>query len=203
MSKNEKKKENRLEKPTLFCRTWKTWIYTLFWLIGFTLLFWLNFTLDDVAFELDYFLMYGLKDFRIELLYTAVAFWFWFRSCFKFFNLIKFTYLSAQHEVDVVENGGSKRLYEAVEGTGKTLNLANDLLLLACDQDYKMRLKYYLKYPFREELKDDPDFNVLKDSFEYFEKDLEHIPHLMANFYFEYNNQKAYPFSIDYTYFLS
>jgi len=191
-------KENRLYKPSLFRRVWKIWAYNTFWSIIFFTLFWANYTIEELCWELDWFFLYGFEDFRIELLYIGVTFWFMFRQFMKDCNLIKFTYLTAKHDEEIIKKGGYKRIYEGPEGNGKTLNAANDLLYLACDQDYEMRLRYYLKCPFADELKDDVDFKILKESYEFYEANPDKIPHLMANFKLKYKNREQYTFYKDY-----
>ena len=89
-------------------------------------------------------------------------------------------------------------MYEGTEGVGKTLNTAYETLFLATAKDRAMRLAYYLKCPYSSMLKDDTDFKVLKESFQYFERDKEHIPHLMANFDIIFEGKKQYPFSMEY-----
>lgn len=196
--RKKKKKHYVLKKPSLLRRVWKVWVYNIFWLALFTWLFWGNYSIDELCEQLDLFLssllLYVRKDFFVMLL----AFWFWFRQVFKVANLIKYTILTSKHDKDVIENGGSKRCYEAVEGTGKTLNVANDVLLLACDQQKKHDVKYYLLCPFEEELGNNDDFKAIKSSYEYFEVNKKFIPHLMANFPLEYKGRNAFQFEMAY-----
>lgn len=198
MCRKQKKKDNSLKRPSLFKRLWKVWVYNLIWTAVFFSLFLCFYTLDDVAFELDWFMMYGLTKLRWQLITTSVTFWFFFRQIFKDLNLIKFSYLTSKHDVDVVKRGGCKRMYEGEEGLGKTINTAFDTLLVACQKDRAMRLAYYLKYPYAEELQNDVDFKVLKNSFDYFEERGEYLPHVMANFEIIYQGRKNYPFSMEY-----
>ena len=194
----KKAKDNTLLKPSLLRRVWKIWLYNIFWTGVFFGIFWGFFNLDSLAFELDYFLMWGFQKIRYQLILICLSFWFMFRQFFKVLNLIKFTYLTGKHDEEVVKYGGCKRMYEGDEGVGKTLNTANELLYLACAKDRAMRLSYYLKCPYSTMLASDPDFKVLKESFEYFERDKTHIPHLMASFEIIYQGKKNYPFSMEY-----
>lgn len=196
--KKEKTKDNSLSKPTLFRRVWKVWLYNIIFTALFFWLFLGNYTIDDVAFELDYYFMYGFSDLRWQLFTVIIAFWFFFRQIFKLLNLVKFTVLTARHDNEVVEHGGHKRMYEGEEGLGKTINTANDTLLIACENDRSLRLAYYLKYPYSAALQNDPDFKILRESFEYFEKNGHYLPHVMANFKIIYEGRKNYPFSMEY-----
>jgi hypothetical protein len=103
-----------------------------------------------------------------------------------------------QHDKDIVEKGGFKRMYEGAEGLGKTMNTANETLFIACDKDRDLRLRYFLDYPFRETLKDNVDYKVLEESFEFYENHPDKIPHLMANFKVGYDGKREYPFTMDY-----
>lgn len=190
-------KDNALKKPTLLRRVWKVWAYNIFWTIILYSAFKALYTIDDVCYELDLFLMYG-DLFRKDLICSVGLFWMCFRQFFKNLNLIRFTYLTSKHDKEIIEKGGAKRMYEGVEGSGKTLNTANETLYLACEKDREMRLKYYLQYPFREQLSNDIDFNVLQDSFNFYEDNPEKIPHLMSNFKMTYQGRENYPFSMQY-----
>ena len=197
--KKKKDKPYVLAAPSLFRRVWKVWLYNL---IVSTVIFtiWFKFfDLDAVAYELDSYFFMGFATFiRPKFWLTVVVAYQTLRQIFKVINLIRFTRLTAQHDEDVVKTGGSKRLYEGVEGVGKTLNTANEILFIAAAKDRAMRLRYYLDHPYAEELREDPDFKVLKESFEYFEKNNTNIPHLMANFKIIYEGRENYPFSMEY-----
>lgn len=194
------KKEYSLKKPSLLKRVWKVWLYNIILSAIFFHLFWGFFTIKQLCWELDYFLMEteSIFDIRKELIAICIAFWFMFRQTMKDINLIKFTYLTSKHDKEIVDQGGYKRIYEGPEGSCKTLNVANDTLFLACDQDRKFRLNYYLKYPFREALKDDIDFKVMQASYDYYEAHSDKIPHLMANFKLKYDNREQYDFDMAY-----
>ena len=194
----KKEKENSLKKPSLLRRVWKVWLYNAFWSIVFFGLFFGLFSIDVLAFELDYFMMYGMAKLRYNLIFVCLSFWFMFRQFFKIMNLIKFTYLTAQHDKEIIEKGGAKRLYDGEEGVGKTINTAFDTLMIGASKDRAMRLEYYLKHPYSSMLKNDVDFKVLKESFEYFQDHKDRIPHVMADFDIIYNKQKNYPFSMEY-----
>ena len=196
--RKKKVKSNRLKAPSTFRRVWKVCAYNIFWSFVFFYIFFKYYSLDAVAYELDYFMFYGFKDLRIELFSTCIAFWFAFRQFFKDCNLIRFTHRMRSDEKKIIESGGYKRMYEGAEGLGKTLNTAYETLLIACVNDADMRFRYFLDYPYREELKDDEDFKVLESSFNYFESHPDKIPHLMANFYIEYDGKREYPFTMDY-----
>ena len=196
----KKEKSKRLKKPSILRRVWKVWLYNIIWTALFFWLFWGFYTLDDLCYELDYFLMEVevITDIRKELIAICLAFWFMFRQFMKDLNLIKYTYKAYKHDKEVVKIGGHKRIYEGPEGNGKTINVANDALLLACDADRRMRLQYYLKYPYKEQLKNDPDYKALVQSFNFYESNPDKIPHLMSNFKFKYKNRENYSFDMDY-----
>ena len=158
--------------------------------------FHLFYTIDDVCYELDYLLMYMIP--RAESLFCLFLAYLYIRMFFKLCNLIRFTYLTAKHDREIIEKGGAKRMYEGAEGTGKTLNTANEILFIAAEKDRELRLKYYLDYPFKEILKDDVDFKVLEESFNYYDSNSRYIPHLMSNFHVEYEGRENYPFDMDY-----
>lgn len=196
--KKEKINLIKLEKPSAFKRLWKLYLYNIivstvvyFGFFGF-------WTLDDVAFELDWFFFYTVFDFRWQLIPCVLSFVLMVRQSFKLINLFYYTHLMLKHDVEVVVDGGYKRVYDGKEGIGKTLNMTYNGLLIACDKDESMRLRYFLQYPFREQLKDDTDFKVLKESFEYYQNNPKKIPHFMANFEVEYNGQKQYEFDMGY-----
>ncbi len=181
-----------LQRPSLYKRVWKIWLYnTICTVLTFSLFFGF-FTLYDVAYELDYFLLYGFTAFRIKFVLCGLTFYLVIRQFFKDCNLIKFTYLTHVHDAEIIEKGGYKRTYEGDEGTGKTMALGYDTLFLACHKDAEMRFKYYLCCPFKEELANDADFNVLKTSYDLYNSHTDKIPHLMANFSMEYDGRKQY-----------
>ena len=189
-------KSKRIKPPSLWRSTQKTWYYTLFWtVVFFEIFFWL-YGIEELCYQLDGFSYVGL--YAVNKHFISVIFfgWFTFRQFFKTLNLIKYTRLAGTYRQEVMD-GGFKRLYIADEGVGKTLNVANDTLLIGFAKDRAMRLDYYLKNPFAEELQDDPDFKVLKESFDYFARN-EHLPHIMANFKLVYEGKKAFPFSMEY-----
>lgn len=190
------KKENKLNKPSLFRRVWKIWVYNFIWTAVFFGIFLGFYSIDVLCYELDWFLMFGFSEIRLSLIGVIVSFWFFFRQIFKDCNLIKFTYLTAKHD-DEILSFGYKRSYEGTEGTGKTLNTANDTLFVGCQKDYNMRLSYYKKYPFRSELEKNVDFRVLEDCYNYFQEN-EMLPHVMTNFKFVYLGKKSYPFRMEY-----
>lgn len=189
--------DNALETPSVFRSTWKTLAYSLIWTAIFFPLFLCFYTIDDVAYELDYFTMYGFSRLG-PLLLISTAFWFFLRQSAKDLNFIRFYWGSCLHAENVVKQGGYKRAIDGDEGTGKTLNNAYDTLLIGAAKDRAMRLAYYLKAPYSDELRDDVDFNVLRESFEYFERNGLNIPHVMANFEIIYKGKKNYPFSMEY-----
>lgn len=175
------------------------YIYNAIFTALFFWLFWGNFTIDDLAYEIDYFTLWGFADFRINLVWVCTTFFFMFRQFFKDCNLIRFTFLMRKHDKEVTESGGNKRLYDGVEGSGKTMTNANDTLFIACKKDVAMRLAYYLKYPYKEQLKDDLDYKVLCESFNFYgERSDEYIPHLMSDFDITYKGRKNYQWSMDF-----
>ena len=199
MAKRAKKpKPYVLTPPSLFRRVWKIWGYNTICAAFCFGLFFSFFTIDDLAWEIDYFLMWTFFDLRPEFIACTVLFWFAFRQFFKILNLIIFTYKTHKHDSEILDVGGYKRMYEGTEGMGKTLNLANDVLFLAAEKERKMHLEYYLKLPFADELKDDVDFKVLTENFEFYKQHVAFIPHLMANFKIGYQGRREYPFNIDY-----
>lgn len=188
-----------LAYPSVFGRVWRLYVYNAVFTALFFWAFWGNFTLDDLAYELDYFTLYGFAGFRLNFIAVLVAFFFMLRQFFKDCNLIKYTILMRQHDKDIIEHGGNKRLYDGVEGSGKTMTNANDTLFIACKKDVAMRLAYYLKYPYKEELKNDPDYKVLCESFNFYKDHSDkYIPHLMADFDIEYKGRKNYRWSMDF-----
>ena len=197
--KAKKQKYRKLAYPSVFGRIWRLLVYNAiataitFWL------FWGNYTIDDLAAEIDYFTLWGFQDFRYELIFVCISFFLMFRQFFKDCNLLRFTILMVAHDREVTEKGGNKRLYDGVEGSGKTMTNANDTLFIACKKDVAMRLAYYLKYPFKEELKEDKDYKVLCESFNFYrEHDEEYIPHLMSDFDIRYKGRKNYQWSMDF-----
>lgn len=200
-----KQKSTELLYPSLLRRCYKIWVYDLFWLGLFSFIFLRFYTIDRVCYELDYFLMYGVEltphglKKLADLILPCLSFWYFFRSIMKTINLIRFTVLTSKHDKEITDEGGFKRLYDGPEGNGKTLNTANDLVFLACKKDRDMRLRYFLKCPFAEELKEDKDFAALKRSYEFYEKNADMFaPHLMANFKIIVRGRKNYPFSMEY-----
>ena len=198
--KKEKLKTYKpLNYPSVFGRVWRLYVYNAVFTVLFFWLFWGNFTIDDLAFELDYFTLWGFTGFRMNLIYVSISFFFMMRQFFKDCNLIKFTILMHSHDKEVIEKGGNKRLYDGVEGSGKTMTNANDTLFIACKKDVAMRLAYYLKYPYKDELKDDKDYKVLCESFNFYsERSGEYLPHLMADFDIVYKGRKNYKWSMDF-----
>lgn len=177
------------------------------WTIGYNViltamlfpLFFTLYTLDDVARHLDNFTMFGLRVLSLDFFLCVSLFWFSFRQFFKDINFFRFYFLSGKHKEEVIKRG-AKTSYEGNEGTGKTLNVANDTLLHAEEKDRTMRLEYYKKLPFREKLiaEGDIDFKVLEESFLYYERNKQNIPHYMSNFIVVYDGKKNYPFSMEY-----
>ena len=188
-----------MRAPTLFKRASYTIVYNII-VAGIVFpLFFLNFTLDDVAWHLDNLTMTGLFALTPEFFACIFSFWLAFRQFFKEVNLFRFLFKSKDH-IDSIEKRGAKTSYEGSEGTGKTLNVANDTLLLASEKDRKMRLEYIKKLPFRDKLiaEGDIDFKVLEESFLYYERNKNQIPHFMSNFTVVYDGKKNYPFSMEY-----
>ena len=134
----------------------------------------------------------------IEYACIILAFWMWFRSLMRTINVGRRTYDSIKHEKEVIDNPTAKRAYEGVEGTGKTLNTANDVLMLAAEADRALRLRYYLMCPFSDKLKDDPDFKVVKESVEYYDAHSDKLPHVMLNFKMKYEGREQYDFDMAY-----
>ncbi len=200
MRKKDKKNEYKpLVYPSVFGRVWRLYIYNSFFTALFFWAFWGNFTLDDLAFEIDYFTLWGFTEFRFNLIFVLITFFFMLRQFFKDCNLIKYTILMRQHDKDIIEHGGNKRLYDGVEGSGKTMTNANDTLFIACKKDVAMRLTYYLKYPHKEDLKDDKDYKVLCESFNFYKEHSDkYIPHLMSDFDIVYKGRKNYQWSMDF-----
>ena len=88
----EKNTDNALYAPSLYSRVWKIWLYNTIWTAVFFGLFWGLYGLDALAFELDYFMMWGFAKPRLQIVPVGLSFWFMFRQFFKVLNLIKFTY---------------------------------------------------------------------------------------------------------------
>ncbi len=195
-----KKKEKgiKLKKPSLVARVWKTWLYNVIVSVIVFYSFFGFFTIEELAYELDYFTLYWNVDLRWQAIYAGVTFVLCFRQFFKFLNLIKFTRLSAKRDVEVVDRKEYKRLIDGVEGAGKTLTVINDSLLVAVHNNELMRLQYYLKYPFREALKNDVDFNVLEHTFEFYERNTDKIPNFMASCNVKYDDRTQYNFDVKY-----
>ena len=198
MRKKKKDCSYILTPPSLFRRVWKIWGYNAITSIISFGLFFGFYTIDDLAWEIDYFLKWTFFDLRPQFIIVLTLFWFAFRQFFKLLNLIYLTWKTHAHDKEIIDVGGYKRMYEGPEGMGKTLNLANDLLFLACEKEQKMTLQYFLKYPFREALKDDPDYKVLTEAYDFYKQNEAYIPHLMANFKMGYDGRREYPFNKDY-----
>ena len=197
MKKRKKKQKSVIVAPSLFERTSYTIGYNVILTLILIPTFFRLYTLDDVAYYLDLFTMLGLGALSFDFLLCLALFWFSFRQFFKDVNLIRFLWKSRYHILEVRERG-AKVSYEGPEGTGKTLNVANDTLIIADEKDRKMRLEYYKKLPFRDKLltEGDVDFKVLEDSFNYYEENEYYLPHVMANFSLVYRGRKNYPFDM-------
>lgn len=194
----KKKKTDELVFPSVWERIKPTVIYNAILSAIWFPLFLVFYNLDTVAYELDYFLMYGIYAFRWQLLTTVLCFYMFVRQIFKDINLIIYAIRAARHDDDVIMLGGHKRLFDGIEGVGKTLNATNDAILLACDKDEKMRFEYYLKKPYSDKLKDDKHYKVLCDSYEYYKANPDKIGHLMANYKIEYDGRENFPFDMGY-----
>jgi len=192
--KQNKRQKGALYAPSMLRRTYKTWLYNLGWLALFSALFFGLYSIDKLCLELDRFTMLGDLSHVHELVIMLALFWFWLRSFFRTINVLRRTINSVQHENDVIENPVAKRAYEGIEGTGKTINTANDVLLLASEEDRKLRLRYFLMCPFAEKLKDDLDFKAVKESYEYYKAHPDKIPHLMLNFKMKYKGREQYDY---------
>lgn len=202
MKKKEKIKKvkyNHVDFPSVWGRVWRLVVYNAVATAATFWLFWGNYTLDDVAYELDYFTLWGFTAFRPQIFLVCITFFLMLRQFFKDCNLLRFTLAMIKHDNEVTETGGNKRLYDGVEGSGKTMTNANDTLFIACSKDVAMRLAYYLKYPYKEALKDDKDYKVLCESFNFYrDHDEELVPHLMADFDIKYKGRKNYEWSMDF-----
>ena len=192
------KTKNVLKYPSLWRRVQPTVIYNVVLSAIFFPLYLTFYNLDIVAFELDYFLMYGFESFRFNLLGALFCFGFFLRQICKDLNLIIFTIRAIKHDEDVIAFGGHKRLFDGIEGIGKTLNLTNDAVLLACDKDEKLRFEYYLKKPFEKKLKNDKYYKTLCDSYEFYKAHPDKISNLMANYKIQYDGKESFKFDIDY-----
>ena len=188
-----------MEAPSLLKKTSYTLIYNVILSAILFTVFSLFYTLDDVAWHLDNLTMSGLFALTPDFFFCVFSFWFAFRQVFKDINFFRFFFKSKKHEENVTKRG-AKTSYEGPEGTGKTLNVANDTLLHASEKDRKMRLEYIKKLPFRDKLiaEGDIDFKVLEESFLYYERNKNQIPHFMSNFTVVYDGKKNYPFSMEY-----
>lgn len=193
----QKQQDSRLIAPSLLRTNWKVALYNLMGLTISSLLFFGNYSIDDLCFELDVFLGYGFVR-PVELILVCVAFYFFFYSFMRCCNVIRYARRHKEHIKDITSNPTAKRGYEGVEGTGKTINTANDCLYLAAEEDEALRLRYFLKCPYAEELKDDPDFKAIKASYEYYNAHPKKIPHLMLNFRMKYKGREQYHFDMDY-----
>ncbi|MBR0190295.1 MAG: hypothetical protein IJQ23_07945 [Clostridia bacterium] len=191
-------KNTSLKYPSIWRRIQPTVIYNVILSAIFFPLYLVFYNLDIVAFELDYFLMYGFESFRLNLLGALFCFFFFLRQVCKDLNLIIFTIRAIKHDEDVILFGGHKRLFDGIEGIGKTLNSTNDAVLLACDKDEKLRFEYYLKKPFEKKLKDDKHYKVLCDSYKFYKDHPDKISHLMANYKIQYDGKESFKFDIDY-----
>lgn len=197
--KKRKHLNDRLYAPSMWERTQKTWYYNLFWLILFSWLFYANYTIDELCLELDRFTLgESESEHYIKLATICMLFWYWVRSVMRTLNVLRRTIHSTQHEYEVISNPTAKRAYEGVEGTGKTINTANDVLLLSAEEDRKLRLRYYLMCPFAEKLKDDADFKAVKESYYFYKNNPDKLPHLMLNFKMKYKGREQYDFDMDY-----
>lgn len=198
LKKKNKQELITLEKPTIFRRLWKLYLYNI---IVSAIVFYAFFgfwTLDDVAFELDYFMFYLFVDLRYQVFIAVLSFWLMFRQIFKLLNLIKYRRIMILSDVAVVVKKSYKRTRDGEEGAGKTLLQTHDSILVACDKNEKMNFEYFLKYPFREELKDDKNFKVLQESFEFYQKNPNKMPNYMANYDVEFDGKKQYDFDMGY-----
>lgn len=188
-----------MNAPTLLKKTSYTLSYSLIISAIVFTIYLTNFTLDDVAWHLDNLTMNGIFALTPDFFFCVFSFWFAFRQIFKDLNVLRFYLKAKKHEEEVIARG-AKSSYEGAEGTGKTLNVANDTLLHAVEKDRKMRLEYIMKLPFRDKLlaEGDLDFKVLEESFFYYEKNKNNIPHFMSNFTVVFDGKKNYPFSMEY-----
>ena len=202
MSIKEKKikKDKPLQAPSLWHITKKTWIYNTFWGVLFIGLFFAFWTIDDVAFELDWFLMYGLEQLRWQLFVVSIQAYLALRSFFKLCNCIRFTYLAKKHIDDVTDSSGYKKCYEGTEGTGKTFNATNDAFYMSFNAADALQFKYFLKKPFSAELeaKNDVDWQAVKQSYQFYENNKDKIPNLSATYAIEYEGRKNYDFDVAY-----
>ena len=196
----KKKSSNtwELKFPGVWARCKPTIIYNVILSVIWLPLFPVLYTLDDVAFELDYFFMYGFIYPRWQIFPVITTAFMFFRQIFKDLNVIRDCIKARNHDNDVIMFGGHKRMFDGLEGVGKTLNATNDAVLLACDKDEKMRFEYYLNLPFASELADDKHFNALRESYLWYKKSPDKIPHLMANYKIEYDGKENYPFDMAY-----
>ena len=192
------KKTDELKFPSIWKRIQPTVIYNAILSAIWIPLFPIFYDLDTVAFELDYFLMYGVEDLRWQLFAVLLCFFFFLRQIVKDINLLIFTIRAKNHDDDVIMFGGHKRVFDGIEGVGKTLNATNDAVILACDKDEKMRFEYYLNKPFEEELKGDIHYKVLCDSYEYYKAHPDKIGHLMSNYKIEYDGKENFLFDMAY-----
>ena len=197
MAKN-KKPADELKFPSVWRRVRPTVIYNVIISAIVLPLFPLFYTIDDLAYELDYFMMYGLIAPRWQLVTCVLSGYLFVRQFFKDVNLLLFIIASKKHDEDVIAFGGHKRVFDGIEGVGKTLNATNDAVILACDKDEKMRFEYYLNYPFADDLKDDVHYKVLCDSYKFYKAHPDLVPHLMANYKIEYDGKVSYPFDMRY-----
>lgn len=197
----KKKKSKELKAPSIIKRCLPTYIYNLIWTGIFFFLWFRFYSLDELAFELDYLTMYsfsnGFSSFRWQIIPCVILFLLTFRQFFKDINVIRFTFASMKYDKETTSLG-CKIAYEGVEGVGKTLNLCNTLILTAAKKDRQMRLAYYSQYPYRKELENDVDFNVLENSFNFYERNEDKIPHVMTDFELYYDGRKAYDFDMRY-----
>ena len=192
------KKNTALKYPSIWKRVQPTVIYNVILSAIWFPLFLTFYNLDKVAFELDFFLMYGVDHLRWQFFTALICFFFFLRQIFKDLNLLIFTIQARNHDDDVIKFGGHKRVFDGIEGIGKTLNCTNDAVILACDKDEKMRFEYYLNKPFEKELQEDKDYKVLCDSVEFYKANPDKIPHLMANYKIQYDGKENYPFNMAY-----
>ncbi|MBR6502700.1 MAG: hypothetical protein IKT42_04595 [Clostridia bacterium] len=196
----EIKKDKPLKTPSLWQITKKTWIYNIFWGLLFIGLFFAFWTIDDVAFELDWFLMYGLERPRWQLLVVGFQSYLALRAFFKLCNCVRFSFLAKKHIDEVTDGSGYKKVYEGTEGTGKTFNATNDAFYMSFNASEGLRFRYFLKKPFSAELeaKNDVDWQALKQSYAFYEANKDKIPNLSATYDIEYCGRKSYDFNIAY-----
>ena len=192
--KKQKIKYNRLKKPSLIKRTWKVSLYFTIPGIIFNYIFWKFYGMDKAMLSLDLLTMLIITP---TVILTIIFFYMSIKYFFKVINLFICIKQTNNHDNEIPMLGYT-RINEGQQGVGKTFNLTNDLIYQAAENDRETRLSYYLQYPFRKQLQESIDFKVLEETYNYFENDKNHIPHLMANFDIFYKGKKNYPFSMEY-----